>query len=69
MRVAMALVLFLTAGLAALTGQTRSRTLDIYFIDVEGGTLTPEQVRTLVWTSYHQMERIHAGVVLGLFWA
>lgn len=40
MRVAMALVVFLTAGLAALTGQTRSRTLDIYFIDTEGGQST-----------------------------
>jgi competence protein ComEC len=40
MRVAMALVVFLTAGLAALTGQTRSKTLDIYFIDTEGGQST-----------------------------
>lgn len=40
MRVAMALVLCLTAGLAGLTGQTRSRTLDIYFIDTEGGQST-----------------------------
>jgi len=38
MRVAVALVLFLTAGLAGLTGQTRSSTLDIYFIDTEGPT-------------------------------
>lgn len=36
-------------------------------IDVEGGTLVPEQVRTLVWTAYHQMERVHAGALTVAF--
>lgn len=44
-------------------GEFRCRTS----IDVEGGTLTPEQVRTLVWTAYHQMERIHSGALTVAF--
>jgi len=40
MRAAIATVLCLTAGIAGLVGQTRPKTLDIYYIDTEGGQST-----------------------------
>src|SRR5215216_1252542 len=40
MRAAIVTVLCLVAGLAGLAAQTRSKTLDIYYIDTEGGQST-----------------------------